>query len=198
MAARRWPCCSAAASTMRSACTAWAWRWARPSGSTPGTSIGLQRLVQRIEPVRVSDHACFARAPLHGGQPPVHGTDLLPIAFTDARARHHGAQRAAGAGAAAPADRWWRTCRPTCAGPTMRSTRPQFFNELARRSGCGMLLDVNNLVVNAHQPSAPIRWPAACRFVDAIDPRHRRRDPSGRLQRAGARHRDRRSRQPRA
>jgi uncharacterized protein (UPF0276 family) len=26
---------------------------------------------------------------------------------------------------------------------------PDFFNELARRTGCGLLLDVNNLVVNA-------------------------------------------------
>src|SRR5688500_6972071 len=44
----------------------------------------LAALVQRIEPVRVSDHACFARAPRRSGAPVVHGADLLPLAFTDA------------------------------------------------------------------------------------------------------------------
>ncbi len=42
----------------------------------------LARLVERIEPVRVSDHACFARG-LAGGAP-VHAADLLPIPFNDA------------------------------------------------------------------------------------------------------------------
>ena len=34
----------------------------------------------------------------------------------------------------------------------------EFFNELARRSGCGLLLDVNNLVVNAlnARPREPV------------------------------------------
>src|SRR5687768_2335324 len=44
----------------------------------------LARLVERIDPVRVSDHACFARAPRNGGGPVVHANDLLPIAFTPA------------------------------------------------------------------------------------------------------------------
>ena len=44
----------------------------------------LERLVQRIEPVRVSDHACFARAALSGASAPVHANDLLPIAFNKA------------------------------------------------------------------------------------------------------------------
>ena len=103
---------------------------------------------------------------------PVHGNDLLPIAFTDAALRHHGRQRAAGAGAAGAADRWSRTCRPTCTGPTTRIAEPEFFNELARRSGCGLLLDVNNLVVNALNDAGDddARCAAACRWVDAIDP----------------------------
>lgn len=37
----------------------------------------LARLVQRIEPLRVSDHACFARG--HFGDQTVHAADLLPF-----------------------------------------------------------------------------------------------------------------------
>jgi uncharacterized protein len=54
------------------------------AGLDPWHLDRLERLVQRIEPLRVSDHACFARAPLHAGGAVVHGSDLLPIAFTPA------------------------------------------------------------------------------------------------------------------
>ena len=39
----------------------------------------LAHLVEQIDPVRVSDHACFARAAV--GDQTVHAADLLPIAF---------------------------------------------------------------------------------------------------------------------
>ena len=84
-------------------------------------------------------------------------SDLLPIAFTEASLDIMVANVQRVQERLAPADRWWRTCRPTCAGPMTRSTRREFFNELARRSGCSMLLDVNNLVVNAHQRAAKNR-----------------------------------------
>ena len=51
-----------------------------------------------------------------------------------------------------------------------RIAEPEFFNALARRSGCGLLLDVNNLVVNALNDGAATRWRAACAWIDAIDP----------------------------
>ena len=44
----------------------------------------LAALASRIDPVRVSDHASFARAPRRSGGSLIHGADLLPIAFTDA------------------------------------------------------------------------------------------------------------------
>ena len=47
-----------------------------------------------------------------------------------------------------------------------------FFNDLLRRSGCRMLLDVNNLVVNALNARAGDPVATACSFVDAIEPRH--------------------------
>jgi len=147
-------------------------------GLALGSAVGLdawhlerlQRLVQRIDPVRVSDHACFARAPLRAGQEPVHGSDLLPIAFTpaalDIMVRN--------------VQQVQETLRRPIAVENLAAylrwvddslDEAQFFNELARRSGCTVLLDLNNLVVNAiNQGVDPVA--AACRFVDSIDARH--------------------------
>jgi len=56
------------------------------------------------------------------------------------------------------------------AGDTL--AEPEFFNLLTERSGCGLLLDVNNLFVNArnagHAPAAAAR--EAMRWVDALRP----------------------------
>ncbi len=147
-------------------------------GLALGSAIGLdpwhlerlQRLVQRIDPVRVSDHACFARAPLGREQAPVHGADLLPIAFTEA---------ALGLLVRNVQQVQERLRRPIAVENLSAYLRwaddsldeAQFFNELARRSGCSLLLDLNNLVVNAiNRGEEPVA--AACRFVDAIEPRH--------------------------
>jgi uncharacterized protein (UPF0276 family) len=148
----------------------------------------LARLAQRIEPVRVSDHACFARAPLSPGQAVVHGNDLLPIAFTRASldimvANVTQVQE--------------RLRRPLLvenlsaylsfktAPDEGAMDEPAFFAELCRRAGCGMLLDVNNLMVNAlnalglsgfagaHAGRAAIQQAAlqqCCAFVDALAP----------------------------
>jgi uncharacterized protein (UPF0276 family) len=130
----------------------------------------LHRLVQRIDPVRVSDHACFARAQLHSGQPPVHGSDLLPIAFTRAsldimvRNVQQVQERLGRPIAVENLSAYLRWADDSI-------DEAQFFNELAQRSGCTLLLDLNNLVVNAINSGAdPVD--SACRFVDAIVPRH--------------------------
>ncbi|HEY6135550.1 MAG TPA: DUF692 domain-containing protein [Rubrivivax sp.] len=131
----------------------------------------LARLAERIEPVRVSDHASFARASSRAGEQPVHANDLLPLAFTDAAldilvANVQRVQE--------------RLKRPILVenlsaylqwadGPL---AEPEFFNRLTQRSGCGLLLDVNNLVVNAlndgHDDAGAAV--AASRWVDAIAP----------------------------
>jgi uncharacterized protein (UPF0276 family) len=46
----------------------------------------------------------------------------------------------------------------------------EFFNQLARRTGCWLLLDVNNLVVNALNAGAADPAAVACAFIDAIEP----------------------------
>ncbi len=132
----------------------------------------LARLVQRIDPVRVSDHASFARAPRRHGGPVVHASDLLPVAFTDASLAILVAnvQRVQD-----------RLARPMLVENLSAYlhwadgalAEPDFFNELARRSGCGVLLDVNNLVVNAlneHDGDEAAAVATACRWVDRVQP----------------------------
>lgn len=125
----------------------------------------LARLVERIEPVRVSDHASFARVG------PRHGQDLLPIAFTEASldlmvAHVQQVQE--------------RLRRPLLvenlsaylAWEDDALAEPEFFNALVARSGCQLLLDVNNLLVNALNrglaPEAARR--DACAWIDALRP----------------------------
>jgi len=119
----------------------------------------LAALVQRVDPVRVSDHASFARAPLAAGGPVVHGTDLLPIAFTPAALdilvanvqRVQERLRRPLLVENISAYLQWRS-------PPDALPEAEFFNALVRRSGCQLLLDVNNLVVNAVNAGAS-RWP---------------------------------------
>jgi uncharacterized protein (UPF0276 family) len=74
----------------RSACMAWGLALGLPVGIDAWHLAQLARLVERIDPVRVSDHACFARG-LGGGA--IHAADLLPIPFNGRR---------------------WTCCVPTC------------------------------------------------------------------------------------
>lgn len=152
-------------------------------GLSLGSAAGLDRwhldrlaaLVERIEPVRVSDHASFARAPLRAGAAAatVHAADLLPLAFTPA-ALHilvHNVQQVQE-----------RLKRPILVENLSahlhwaddRIDEPAFFNQLCQRSGCQLLLDLNNLVVNALNQGMDeaAAAQAACRWVDAITPGH--------------------------
>ncbi|MES2937476.1 MAG: DUF692 domain-containing protein [Pseudomonadota bacterium] len=106
----------------------------------------LAALVRRIDPLLVSDHACFARAPWNGAV--VHAADLLPIPFNgealDVLAAN--VQRAQ--------DRLRRplllenlSAYVTLAGS--EHGEPEFLAALARRTGCKLLVDVNNIYVNA-------------------------------------------------
>ncbi len=146
-------------------------------GLSLGSAVGLDpwhldqlaKLVQRIDPVRVSDHACFARVPLQDG-PAVHGNDLLPIAFTPASLEIMVRQ------VAQVQDRLRRpiaveNLSAYLAWADDALSEPDFLNELARRSGCHLLVDVNNLVVNAlNARQDPVR--AARDWIDQIHPAH--------------------------
>ena len=128
----------------------------------------LARLVDRVAPVRVSDHACFARAPRAAGQPVLHGSDLLPIAFTEASL----------AILCRNVDQVQTRLRRRLLVENLSAyvdfaddTIPEaeFLAELCRRSGCGLLLDVNNLMVNAlNRPEAGDAVAQCCRAIDAL------------------------------
>jgi uncharacterized protein (UPF0276 family) len=116
------------------------------AGVDPWHLEQLARLAERIAPVRISDHACFARA-LANGQD-VHAGDLLPIPFN---------QQALDVLCRNVQQVQERLKRPllvenlsaylTLAGSDRSET--DFLGELAQRTGCGLLVDVNNVYVNA-------------------------------------------------
>lgn len=102
----------------------------------------LKNLVSRIQPAIVSDHLCWSGA---GGE---HLHDLLPLPFTE-EAIQHVVSRV-------------QTVQELLKRPillenvsayvTFQYAEMQewtFLSEIARRSGCGILLDLNNIYVNA-------------------------------------------------
>jgi uncharacterized protein (UPF0276 family) len=116
------------------------------AGLDPWHLERLERLAGRIDPVRVSDHASFARAPHGGGV--LHAADLLPVARTPA------ALDILCANVARVQDRLRRPILVENVSAYVGYAddawpEPAFFEELCRRSGCGLLLDLNNLFVNA-------------------------------------------------
>lgn len=139
-------------------------------GSAAGLDEGhlarLARLADRVQPRWVSDHACFARVGTG-----LHAADLLPIPFNDealALMVRHVQQVQERLGRPLLVENI--SAYVGWAGDTL--AEPEFFNELAQRSGCGLLLDVNNLFVNARNdglaPEAAAR--EAMRWVDALLP----------------------------
>lgn len=120
------------------------------AGLDPWHLDRLAQLVRRIEPAWVSDHACFARAVYAGNV--VHGSDLLPLAYTQE------ALTVLCANVQRVQDRLQRRLLVEHATAYLRwqsdtehpaMAEPAFLTELARRSGCGLLVDVNNIYVNA-------------------------------------------------
>jgi uncharacterized protein (UPF0276 family) len=107
----------------------------------------LKTLCDDINPMLVSDHACFNRALVHGKQ--VHTGDLLPIRFNNeslSLLSNH-------------VDLVQNTLSRTLLLENLSAYLPQqeesytefeFLTELCNRTGCKLLVDVNNLLVNAH------------------------------------------------
>ncbi len=106
----------------------------------------LARLVHTVEPVRVSDHACFARGTV--GQSDVHAADLLPIPFNQA------ALDVLCANVQRVQDRLQRSMLVENLSaylelPGSDRSETDFLNTLTQRTGCQLLVDVNNIYVNA-------------------------------------------------
>ena len=101
----------------------------------------LKRLVARVEPTLVSEHLCWGA---HRGR---HFNDLLPLPYTEEALAHmaarvHRAQETLGRQILIENVSSYLDFRAS------DFPEGEFLAELARRSGCGILLDVNNLYVN--------------------------------------------------
>ena len=120
-----------------------------------GSAAGIDRwhlerlatLVDRIEPIIVSDHACFARGVTTSGGG-VHAADLLPIPF------NYEALSVISANVQQVQERLKRpilvenlSAYIGWTSSTLEET--DFLAALVRRTGCKLLVDVNNIYVNA-------------------------------------------------
>jgi uncharacterized protein len=149
-------------------------------GLSLGSAAGIDRqhlhrlgeLVQAVAPALVSDHACFARTRLPGGDA-VHAADLLPIPFT------REALDVLCANVQEVQDHLRRTIAVENLSSYLRwrgdeMDEPAFLAELSRRTGCTLLLDINNLWVNAvnderqGRGAEPVQ--AVQRWIDALPP----------------------------
>jgi uncharacterized protein (UPF0276 family) len=109
----------------------------------------LANLVDRVDPVRVSDHASFGRGVISNSL--VHAADLLPIPFTVEalevlccnvqRVQERLKRRFMVENLSAYLQ--WKE------SPEQTLCEPAFLNTLAQRTGCALLVDVNNIYVNA-------------------------------------------------
>jgi uncharacterized protein len=120
----------------------------------------LKALIRRFEPGLVSDHLSWSSV---GGR---HFNDLLPLPYTQEALAHVGrrllqAQEYLG--------RRLLVENPSSYLQHAESAIPEweFLAELARRTGCGILLDVNNVYVSARNHRLD-PW----RFIDSLPGRH--------------------------
>lgn len=103
---------------------------------------GLAALVRRIEPALVSDHLCWGT---HRGQY-VH--DLLPLPYTE-ESLAHVASRVQQVQERLGRQLLLENPSSYLAYRDSTLTEWAFLSELARRTGCGLLVDVNNVFVSA-------------------------------------------------
>jgi uncharacterized protein (UPF0276 family) len=148
--------------------------------SLHGTSLGLgsihppplshlqkmKRLVDNCSPFLISDHACFSWSSEHGS--PVHAGDLLPINFDTETLR-------------AMADNVQRVQdmlgqqilieNISSYLPQENAEMPEteFFNLLCHSTGCGILLDVHNIQVNAVNRKAKEPLGEVLQYISELD-----------------------------
>lgn len=104
---------------------------------------GLRNLVDRFRPKVVSDHLCFTQFNTHQSY------ELLPLERTEFTLNHvaeridrvqqHLGRQFALENASAYIEY-----------KNDRIPEPEFMNRIAEKTGCGILLDINNIYVNAH------------------------------------------------
>lgn len=117
----------------------------------PAAIHKLKQLCHSFDPILVSDHACFNRALVHGKA--FHTGDLLPLRFNQASldilCQH--------------VDMVQSNLQRTILIENLSAYLPEqekeldefdFLGRLCKQTGCKLLLDVNNLLVNVHNTTA--------------------------------------------
>lgn len=102
----------------------------------------LSELARELEVAWVSDHLCFGT---HGGH---HGHDLWPLPYTEEAARHVALR------VEAVQEKLGQPILLENVSSYIRYARSEmteweFIAAVCRQSGCGLLLDVNNIIVSA-------------------------------------------------
>jgi uncharacterized protein (UPF0276 family) len=115
-----------------------------------------RRLIDRFEPALVSEHLCWSGT---GG---LYSNDLLPLPYTRAALKHL-VSRVQQAQESLRRQLLIENVSSYLEFESSDMTEWDFLTELARRSGCGILLDVNNVYVSACNHSFDAR-----RYIDAI------------------------------
>ena len=109
--------------------------------------LRLKRLSQQITPILISDHACFTWSNLNGSS--VHAGDLLPLEFSQQSLQV----------IVENVDKVQQVLGRKILVENLSSyvefrfsdmSETEFLTELVNRTGCGLLVDLNNLIVNAH------------------------------------------------
>ena len=118
----------------------------------------LKRLVDRIAPGLVSEHVCWGAI---GG---MHLNDLLPLPYT-AEALRHLASRVSQLQDALGRQVLLENVSSYLEFTTSEMSEADFLVALARESGCGLLLDVNNVYVSARNHGFDARA-----FIASIPP----------------------------
>jgi uncharacterized protein (UPF0276 family) len=118
----------------------------------------LEALVRRFEPRFVSEHLSWSSFGLR------HANDLLPLPFTP-EALDHVVERVTQVQERLGRRILVENVSRYCAFPESTLSEGDFVAEVARRAGCGVLLDVNNVWVNAVNHGID-----ADAFLAAIDP----------------------------
>ncbi|MCP5397509.1 MAG: DUF692 domain-containing protein [Sphingomonadaceae bacterium] len=103
----------------------------------------LKRLIDRIEPLWVSDHLCWTRTSAHNSH------DLLPLPYIEEAlevvcGNIMEAQEALGR------PMLFENPSSYCSFPDNEMEEWEFLSEMVHRTGCYLLLDINNIYVSAH------------------------------------------------
>lgn len=116
----------------------------------------VRRAIRRFEPALVSEHACWGHA---GGE---HFNDLLPLPFTD-EAVEHLASQVREAQDFLGRQLLIENVSAYVTFAHSHLTEWDFLGAVVERSGCGLLLDVNNVYVSAQNLGVDARA-----FIDGV------------------------------